>query len=497
MAKLIPSGVINLPNFAELQYKLNEQERQKQLQFDEWSSQFQKKAGTYLDADREAVQQSYDQVEKALGELATDPDNVELRRKVREANAAYNQVAGTAQFLADNYRQQWSAYNANPDQFSLGGENAVDVFNRERTTKRDANQIMSMASNPFTLMPKYKYDMQSPNQIADEMIAAFDRNKNDFIKSDGSIDQVKAEKFAQEFLQARNIDPAQLKNAVVFEGVSQRKIGKNGELTSRADLDIIDTEAFAPIKQNLIDSYNNKAIAAFMAKVPERGINRFEVEQANRKLALEYAKLNAKQKENKYFGIDPAPYVLKSGGNNIADGYMVPIDFAPVKSKGGEIIKFGKLNGDPYVIEAQRIKRIDASGQEFMSVEEKARPATQSDISLLRQVTDGVSDSYFKGLPSSQTRRTSQAQSAASGQLDIKGAEAALIGGEKQPSGDGVWSSETFAQSQFAGTKKAEQPQANVPSVEEYFQSINQESQRRQQNLDNQIKSNLGVTIID
>jgi len=368
MAKLIPSGVINLPNFAELQYKLNEQERQKQLQFDEWSSQFQKKAGTYLDADREAVQQSYDQVEKALGELATDPDNVELRRKVREANAAYNQIAGTAQFLADNYRQQWSAYNTNPDQFSL--------------------------------MPKYKYDMQSPNQIADEMVAAFDRNKNDFIKSDGSIDQVKAEKFAQEFLQARNIDPAQLKNAVVFEGVSQQKIGKNGELTSRADLDIIDTEAFAPIKQNLIDSYNNKAIAAFMAKVPERGINRFEVEQANRKLALEYAKLNAKQKENKYFGIDPAPYVLKSGGNNIADGYMVPIDFAPVKSKGGEIIKFGKLNGDPYVIEAQRIKRIDASGQEFMSVEEKARPATQSDISLLRQVTDGVSDSYFKGLPS-------------------------------------------------------------------------------------------------
>ncbi len=40
MAKLIPSGVINLPNFAELQYKLNEQDRQKQLQFDEWSSQF-------------------------------------------------------------------------------------------------------------------------------------------------------------------------------------------------------------------------------------------------------------------------------------------------------------------------------------------------------------------------------------------------------------------------------------------------------------------------
>lgn len=455
MAKLIPSGVINLPNFAELQYKLNEQERQKQLQFDEWSSQFQKKAGTYLDADREAVQQSYDQVEKALTDLATDPDNVELRRKVREANAAYNQVAGTAQFLADNYRQQWSAYNSNPDQFSLGGENAVDVFNRERTTKRDANQIMSMASNPFTLQPKYKYDMQSPNQIADEMIVAFDRNKNDFIKSDGSIDQAKAEKFAQEFLQARNIDPAQLKNAVVFEGVSQQKIGKNGELTSRADLDIIDTEAFAPIKQNLIDSYNNKAIAAFMAKVPERGINRFEVEQANRKLALEYAKLNAKQKESKYFGIEPVPYVLKTGSKNIADGFMVPIDWAPVPSKGGKIVKFGKLSGKPYVVEMQKVKEL-INGEQVDVFREKARLADQSDISILSKVTDGVSDSYFKGLPESQPRFKSKAQSVSSGQLDIKGAEAALIGTQEQPSGGGVWSQEMFGEDLFSPTTKGQ-----------------------------------------
>lgn len=211
MAKLIPSGVINLPNFAELQYKLNEQERQKQLQFDEWSSQFQKKAGTYLDADREAVQQSYDQVEKALTELASDPDNVELRRKVREANAEYNQIAGTAQFLADNYRQQWSAYNTNPDQFSLGGENAVDVFNRERTTKRDANQIMSMASNPFTLQPKYKYDMQSPTQIADEALNNFRKNINDYIRKDGSIDEAKAREYITNYMSARYVDPAQVK----------------------------------------------------------------------------------------------------------------------------------------------------------------------------------------------------------------------------------------------------------------------------------------------
>ena len=454
MAKLIPSGVVQLPNFAELQYNLNERERQKQLQFDEWSSQFDKKAGTYLDGDKEAVQEAYSGVESALKELARDPDSVELRRKVREANANYNQIAGTAQFLADNYRQQWSAYNTNPDQFGVSGQEAIDLFNRERSTKRDANQIMSLASNPFTLMPKYKYDMQSPNQIADEMVANFERNKNDYIKRDGTIDQDKAEKWAAEYLLARNIDPAQLKNAVVFEGVAQGKIGRNGQINSRADLDVIDTEGFAPLKEGLITDYNNKAINAFLKKIPKRGVSAYDQALANRKLELEYAKLGAKQRESKYFGIDPAPYVQKIGDKNVANGFMIPIDFAPVRSKGGQIVKFGKLNGEPYVIENVKVSRIDAEGKQFDAFQEKGRKATTSDLSLLRSATDGLSDTYFKALPSSQVQQRSAAQAAASGQFDVTGAMESLgLAEEQTPQGGEVWSSEMFGESQFAAPK--------------------------------------------
>lgn len=454
MAKLIPSGVVQLPNFAELQFKLNENERQKQLQFDEWSSQFDKKAGTYLDGDKEAVQQAYSGVESALKELARDPDNVDLRRKVREANANYNQVAGSAQFLADNYRQQWSAWNTDPDKFDLGGKSAVEVFDAERTTKRDANQIMSMASNPFTLSAKYKYDMQSPNQIADEMVSVFERNKNDFIKRDGTIDQDKAEKWAAEYLLARNIDPAQLKNAVVFEGVSQGKIGRNGQITSRSDLDIIDTEGFAPLKEGLITDYNNKAINSFLRKIPKRGVSAYDQALAKEKLALEYAKLGAKQRESKYFGIDPAPYVQKVGDRNVANGFMIPIDFAPVKSKGGQIVKFGKLNGEPYVIENVKVERIDGEGNKFDTFQEKARKATTSDLSLLRSATDGLSDTYFKALPSSQFQQRSSAQAATSGQFDVTGAIESLgLAEEQAPQGGEVWSSEMFGESQFAAPK--------------------------------------------
>jgi hypothetical protein len=286
MAKLIPSGVVQLPNFAELQYNLNERERQKQLQFDEFSAQFDKKAGTYLDGDREAVQQSYGEVEKAMNALATDPDNVELRRKLREAYAGYNEIAGTAQFLADNYRQQWSAYNTNPDQFSLGGESAMDVFNRERTSKRDANQILSMASNPFTLAPKYKYDMESPVALGIRAEDVFRKNINDYIREDGTIDMDKARDFIMRFTDSHYADPNQVKNAIIYEGVSQGMIGRNGEITSRADLDIIDTEGFAPQRDVLAGQFKDKAVEAFLDRIPRMGVNQFELDQRRQEMAL-------------------------------------------------------------------------------------------------------------------------------------------------------------------------------------------------------------------
>ena len=406
MAKLIPSGVVNLPNFAELQYNLNERERQKQLQFDEWSSQFDKKAGTYLDGDKEAVQQAYSGVEAALKELARDPDNVDLRRKVREANAAYNEVAGTAQFLADNYRQQWAAFNTDPDKFGVSGQEAIDLFNRERSTKRDANQIMSLASNPFTLMPKYKYDMKSPTQIADEAAANFRKNINDYIRPDGTIDQEKAREYMVNFMEARYIDPNQVKNAVVYEGVREGVIGRNGEVTSRADLDVVDTEQFAAQRDRLANKFSTDAVDAFMAIIPRMGVNPVDLNLQQQKIDLEYAKLNQKaneaQRQNKYFGIDPAPYTQRVGDKVIASGYMVPIDFAPVNTTRGNIVRFGKLNGKPQVILEVKEKSLDELGNEITTVREVARPAKESDLSLLRKATDGLSDEYFKMLPSSQ-----------------------------------------------------------------------------------------------
>ena len=403
MAKLIPSGVVQLPNFAELQYKLNEDERRKQLEFDEFSSRFDKKAGTYLDGDREAVQQAYGEVEKSMTALATDPDNVNLRRKLREAYSGYNEVAGTAQFLADNYRQQWSAYNTNPDQFSLGGESAMDVFNRERTGKRDANQILSMASNPFTLQPKYKYDMQSPTQIADEALNNFRKNINDYIRKDGSIDEAKAREYIENYMSARYVDPSQVKNAVIYEGVREGIVGRNGELTSRADLDIIDTEGFAPQRDRLAEKYSNDAVEAFMAAAPKMGVNRAELDLERQKLAIERMKAsNARiQVPKEYRNLKPVSFGGQAGGT------VYRIDNKPVNtSDNRDIVGFGNLGGNNVVVVREKVTPQPTPENPIPKetfVESTIR-ATDFDVANLRQQMGDAYDVYIgqTSVPSQQ-----------------------------------------------------------------------------------------------
>ena len=404
MAKLIPSGVVNLPNFAELQYNLNERERQKQLQFDEWSSQFDKKAGTYLDGDKEAVQTAYSGVESALKELARDPDNVDLRRKVREANASYNEVAGTAQFLADNYRQQWSAYNTEPDKFGVSGQEAIDLFNRERSTKRDANQIMSLASNPFTLNPKYKYDIENPAQVADKALEFIARDIKSFIKDDGTIDNDKVRSYAERYYDTRYIDPDQQKNAIVYEGVRQGVLGRNGEITSRSDLDIIDTEAFKPRGAELQNMFRDYFLNAVIDFAPKVAVDAYTRAKDRQDLSLKRAQIDAtkdKGKKNPYAGLTPVkvdgevpknygPFDLPTSGE--MPGFMIPIYENKIATEGGDIVKFGRIGGIPYIVQEVTVED-DEYGK---TKKEVSRRATDVDLNMLNQVTGGLSNEYLK-----------------------------------------------------------------------------------------------------
>ena len=181
MAKVVPSGVIQLPDFAQLDYNVKQQKRQEQLQFDEYLSQFGEMQGNYLAADLEAVQGAYDNVENIMDKLAANPDDISLRRDLRNAFGQYSQVAGTAQFLANNNREQRALYATNPDNFSLTSDEAMGLIDNDARVKRNTEQIMSLASNPLALPMAYRYQLGSPTEVADEMFKDFSRIDKDFI----------------------------------------------------------------------------------------------------------------------------------------------------------------------------------------------------------------------------------------------------------------------------------------------------------------------------
>jgi hypothetical protein len=408
MAKVVPSGVIQLPDFAQLDYNLKQQKRQEQLQFDDYLSRFGEIQGNYLAGDLEAVQGAYDNIESVMDKLAANPDDPSLRRELRNAYGNYSQLAGTAKFLADNNRQQRALYATNPDNFSLTSDEAMGMLDDDARTKRSSEQILGLAGSPLTLPLAYKYQLGSPTSVADEMFKDFSRIEKDYIKKDGSYDQDKITQWGNEWLAARYIDPEQKRNAVGYSALRQGKIGRNGKLTGREDLDRLDTPEFEPFREPLLNDYNNQTIGAFMAIVPKKGVSDYQLNQDALRLA---AARNKSLQNNDFFNLTAGRYTLAdrtfnpSTGETIRSeqkgrGFMFPIEDIPVKlADGSQIISFGKFGDDPYVVKLVKETRLnDRTGEKETVYTEKAGKATTTDKAALRRASNGLYDIYMENI---------------------------------------------------------------------------------------------------
>ena len=439
MAKVVPSGVIQLPDFAQLDYNLKQQKRQEQLQFDEYLSQFGEKQGNYLAADLEAVQGAYDNVESIMDKLAANPDDLSLRRDLRNAFGNYSQIAGTAQFLANNNREQRALYATNPDNFSLTSDEAMGLIDNDARTKRSAEQIMSLASNPLALPMAYRYQLGSPTEVADEMFKDFSRIDKDFIKADGSYDQDKITQWGNEWLAARYIDPEQKRNAIAYSALRQGKIGRNGKLTGRQDLDRLDAPEFESFRDPLLGDYNNQTIGAFMAIVPQKGVSDYQLNQDRLRLAADRNKALAK---NKFFNLTAGRYTLSdrtfnpTTGETIRTeqkgrGYMFPIEDMPIKLADGSMITaFGKFGDKDYVIKTTKETRENPNTLEKETIlKEQVRPATTADRAALNRASNGLYDVYMQSITYSGEEKK-QEQQAEAGEFDASILSNSLYGSE-------------------------------------------------------------------
>jgi hypothetical protein len=224
MAKVIPSGVLKLPNFAELDYNLKRQKTQDALKAEEFSSQFKEITGNYLAGDLEAVQSSYDAVEEARDRLATDPTNVTLIRALRTAHANHAKVAGTAQFLANNNRELKANFIANPDAYALSGTEGFRLLNLDANTPRSAEQIILAGASPIEFNPTVA-KMKNYNQVAEEAYKRFLRKEDEFYDANGDLLKDKARDWFKTYMSSNFKNEKEVNNALIYEGYQQGILG--------------------------------------------------------------------------------------------------------------------------------------------------------------------------------------------------------------------------------------------------------------------------------
>ena len=367
MAKLAPSGVLKLPNLAELDFRLREKETQDRLRADEYSSKFDEIQGNFLAADMDAVQGAYDPVENAINSLAQNPNDPTLRRNLRKAFSTYSKIAGTAKFLADNNRSQKAMYMADPDKFGLRFDQFEKDINQDALGRRSVDDILERARNPYTAPLAYTGVMADPSKLVDLLGKNFNSTIKDYYTVDGEINQTLAEERARNIIKNKAMSPQEQQGAMLFQALKEDLIGDRSlkNPIRREDVDLVNSQMFRDSNPELLQRYTDDVINSHLANIPQLGIDAYTKAINDEKASAARAKV---AKANVYSTLTPSKYNTKSRGVSVGvetgtvsneqpwvtsrEGFMYDIggknQTVPM-SDSEDIVRFGVMyeDGDP------------------------------------------------------------------------------------------------------------------------------------------------------
>ena len=367
MAKLAPSGVLKLPNLAELDFRLREKETQDRLRADEYSSKFDEIQGNFLAADMDAVQGAYDPVENAINSLAQNPNDPTLRRNLRKAFSTYSKIAGTAKFLADNNRSQKAMYMADPDKFGLRFDQFEKDINQDALGRRSVDEILERARNPYTAPLAYTGVMADPSKLVDLLGKNFNSTIKDYYTVDGEINQTLAEERARNIIKNKAMSPQEQQGAMLFQALKEDLIGDRSlkNPIRREDVDLVNSQMFRDSNPELLQRYTDDVINSHLANIPQLGIDAYTKAINDEKASAARAKV---AKADVYSTLKPSKYNTKSRSASVGvetgtvsneqpwvtsrEGFMYDIggknQTVPM-SDSEDIVRFGVMyeDGDP------------------------------------------------------------------------------------------------------------------------------------------------------
>jgi hypothetical protein len=336
MAELIPSGVIQLPNFAELQYNLDRQKKQDELNVARDLAQYKRQSGAIPPGAMPLVQGKFDTWQNAAKKYAAD-QSAETFAELNSAYDDYAQAHGYGKFLYDIVNEQKSKFYTDPNKWDVKVEDFEGNVDALLNTPYNSLEEIATATTAVSdLRPAKKYDFGSAEDFTKVQV---DNWKNTFrdldIKGTGAVTPEQKRKWFDDVLSQTLTSEDARRNAALSEAVRLGRFG-TGPLTEEDINTFMSNEkAFTEALQ----SFEDRSWNIFNPATALRYEDMYDVNQDRARAARE----SSKSSEEKV----PAAYRNLSGIKPPgAGGLLFRIDNSPIQtSRGEEIVAFGTVNG--------------------------------------------------------------------------------------------------------------------------------------------------------
>jgi hypothetical protein len=373
MAKLIPSGVVNLPNFAELQYNLNRQRQADELAVAKDVAQFKQREGIIAPGAMPLVQSEFDNWQELAKKYAADPSAANYTA-LSGAYDKYSKAHGTAKFLFDTVKERDAKYYSDPTKWGISSDQySADSDGLIRNRYNSFEELMTAASNVSELSPRKDVNFSTAEQwVSSRLSPSWDKVYASLdTEGTGRVsEQQKDDWFEQAWIGQVESNEDSRKEAILGEVQRQAKFGLNRDgspinLTQeQINFVLSDPEQSA----KYLSDYRRRSKALFDQGAALEYVTTYTSRKDARDYNLQIAKLYGDR--DKEFTGSPRIYVTGSNQGMVA----LP---APIKIGGKQIYQYGiDLAGNKYLFTSQKNELgqevpsiVKATDEEFKSAE--------------------------------------------------------------------------------------------------------------------------------
>lgn len=399
MADFVPSNIIQTPDFGKMAQNYLQQYRQEEAAKNQFIDSFEKKQGLYLEGDKPAVQEAWNNVQ-AVMDMVAENDTPEMRRKLREAYGEYGQLAGAAQAVASQYRDQVSAYKADPTKFAITGQEFLNSSEDYRLQRRNASDIFSAIDNPYTIQRSIKYDLMNPYDQAKSLVSDSRMKLGDFYDDQGQLNKSALRAYAEKRARAQvNALPENVEKAMAWGGIREGYAGQDGVISAPEELEFIRSQD---------DETRARFVDAYVKELTNNYVD----------LVASELRGSGSQKDKKKLGeftdVIVAADVDPSGSEKT--GTEISGNFLSLPSKLGDITAIGLgSDGNIYIAEekTERIEKdvVTEEGLETKKIDETSRFIRRAKADEVSKIVSKYGNTYDLSLLSGNSVSSQSSES--------------------------------------------------------------------------------------